>query len=696
MSSSSSKDPDAARVKRLRLANLGKTSFATQSAIAHILKECREDGVPDVSSRPSQYRARKGVINEHTPYGPLVSPLRLPLDVPDDVAVQHPMAMLHTACNECEPFAELMRDTLERFPVSHSNPWRIITYIDEIGPGDALKHDSRKAHCIYWSFLEFGPEILCHEEVWFAASIARTSVIEKLDAGTSHLMKLVLRKFFDPHGHNFERGGVTLKLHGDNGSSVFLFAKLAMFIADEKAIKEVMMCKGHAGIKLCMCCKNITSDKSRLHLGSALARPGSCINFDEWDLHTDGSVRNVLRRLSDAAPVMGQTEFETLEKILGWGHSPFNVLNDTDLNVDPISILMYDWMHIFFVTGLWNHETCDLLIALEKACNKRGHRDDWFLRLDRYLQKWVWPKWVPSCCTCFAGSHASSHRDAGHIKVSASEGLSLYPVIASFVSNYVLPKGLCEAECRSYLALCDVLDIVSNVAKCGATPNVLRTATFRHMELRQAAYGTSIWIPKNHYAGHLWYMLLRHGTLLSCYTHERHHRLAKKYAVSRKNTQSYELGVLEDVTLQQLKALKDPSFLGRDGLINAHVPSKRLSRAIVDTLAGYGTAFTGEITNAKSARVHNLRVYSGDVVLAVVNGELRACEVYLLVALNGIAHVCISPWDRDDPTPVPDRARWRVCDAPRLVPLTCVRASLIHTWTSTREHVITLLPVSYR
>ena len=57
-----------------------------------------------------------------------------------------------------------------------------------------------------------------------------------------------------------------------------------------------------------------------------------------------------------------------------------------------------------------------------------------------------------------------------------------------------------------------------------------------------AAYGPTACKPKHHYALHLPGMLQRHGTLISTFTHERKHRVVKRYLRPRKTLRSFETG----------------------------------------------------------------------------------------------------------------------------------------------------------
>ena len=115
------------------------------------------------------YRARKELCYTNTPYGPLIRQVTLNrIGKPDvNVGFQNPMAFLHYQCENSDHFAAIMRDAIQVHPPTPSTPWSIILYQDGVDPGDGLaKNKSRHSVVFYWSFAEFGLDVLAHEEVW--------------------------------------------------------------------------------------------------------------------------------------------------------------------------------------------------------------------------------------------------------------------------------------------------------------------------------------------------------------------------------------------------------------------------------------------------------------------------------------------------------------------------------------------------
>ena len=89
---------------------------------------------------------------------------------------------------------------------------------------------------------------------------------------------------------------------------------------------------------------------------------------------------------------------------------------------------------------------------------------------------------------------------------------------------------------------------------------------------------------KMHMAQHLPDMLEDFGDLFLRWVQERHHRLLTKYAGPRKNTASYERGVMQNITVEQCQAL-EPRWLDT-GLV-APYPPRQATKRILEEL-GFG------------------------------------------------------------------------------------------------------------
>ena len=138
-----------------KIGDLTRAKHASQSAIAALLLDIKQHGLPEAFSRGSQYRSRREEATATTPYGPVVTSVRLPLldRTEIDCHVQHPMAMFWLACRQSRGFSKLVRRALETHVCSKEEPWRIAIYSDEVGVAK-LKTDLRKVEAMYWTLLE--------------------------------------------------------------------------------------------------------------------------------------------------------------------------------------------------------------------------------------------------------------------------------------------------------------------------------------------------------------------------------------------------------------------------------------------------------------------------------------------------------------------------------------------------------------
>ena len=149
--------------KRVRLTDLKRGRYASTNAIAHLMRVVRTNGIPEYTSARSQGRARKAMCNTSTAHGPVVQSMEVPVASPTPLAptvtlpYQHPLAMLDVSARDCEPFAAILKDTIQQHgEPTPANPWNLIWYFDEIGINPLAVDDSRKitgsiGHC--WSLV---------------------------------------------------------------------------------------------------------------------------------------------------------------------------------------------------------------------------------------------------------------------------------------------------------------------------------------------------------------------------------------------------------------------------------------------------------------------------------------------------------------------------------------------------------------
>ena len=140
------------------------------------------------------------------------------------------------------------------------------------------------------------------------------------------VMRAMLEMFFSTNGHNIALAGIVLVT--PSSRRIRIHAVINAFVMDEAAHKEIWGCKGASGLINCMLCKNRTLKGHGLQDAyfSEYTQDAS-----EFDLHTDDTVRAVLRRLKREVDYGASNgAVETLEIKLGWNYDDENLLLNDD------------------------------------------------------------------------------------------------------------------------------------------------------------------------------------------------------------------------------------------------------------------------------------------------------------------------------------------------------------------------------
>lgn len=132
--------------------------FLSGNALAGVLKDISENGLPNARGRSSIKRGRDTCVDIETPYGKLIvlSKAYLPPVYKKgkkgqriiakgkhvDLAFVNPLALLYHACGNYQTYASLMAQSFENFECSASRPFNVICYADEVSCGNVLRHSN--------------------------------------------------------------------------------------------------------------------------------------------------------------------------------------------------------------------------------------------------------------------------------------------------------------------------------------------------------------------------------------------------------------------------------------------------------------------------------------------------------------------------------------------------------------------------
>ena len=325
-------------------------------------------------------------------------------------------------------------------------------------------------------------------------------------------MKLAIRTFFDPTS-DFLKGGILVETAL---GKLLLFFKVSILVGDERSIKDTWEIKGASGTMCCLLCRNIVLPCSELHTSDPTSTLQPSTNLDATKVipQTRDSFMNAVRTLREQVGVLGPGAFKRLGQSLGLNYVPSGILFDDDLMayLDPIEMSMFDWVHCYLVSGIFHIETNLLLEKLHAVGVDH-------LAITRFLKQFSWPHRLASR----SSACQSLFEKKAEFKSSASDALSIYPVLRLFLQLHVLPHFRHNQDildvCSSFFHLCTVLDLLRKINHGeGYTPARLSTAILKHLEKYQTTHGHP-WIPKCHFVTHLASQMITHRMLISCFVH---------------------------------------------------------------------------------------------------------------------------------------------------------------------------------
>ena len=566
------------------------------SALGAVVEDIKKHGLPEGPSHRNYLRlARDQQCKEPTPFGPILQ--RVTVHAKEDdaelqLAVAHPIAHLWKTVAECKSFNVFFLEKLSQNPPTPEKPWNIVLYTDEVTPGNPLATlNKRRFQAIYWSFLEFGINALSHEEAWFCVCTEFSTLVNKMAAGMSQVVAAILKLFFPVDGTNLATSGMLLPFDGPG--HIRLFARHGATLQDGGAHKSVFSSRGDGASKFCILCKNLFERESEIvdEDGTNLL----CCDILEYKglvPATSRDLRKSARYLEKKFIEMGPGgPFTELQQALGMTHHPHALLLDRALDdyFDPVHGYLHDWMHALFVDGVFNL-TLYLLLETFIITGETGVYEVF----SNYIATWRWPHRVGMhgsanhLAEIFSRDRRDKHRAAKHIKMQASDGLSLTGVSALFVVKVLmeLEDKSRHKQCIAFLALVDVIDIIVVSSRVSMPPEKLLTAVEKFLHLFKEAWGIETMVPKFHWMLHFWKGLARFKHLLNCFCLERKHKVPKRYAtdianISKKASES----LLMEVTSHHLHQIDEPdAFDFSIGLVRGSKGSRRTTSLLVHEL----------------------------------------------------------------------------------------------------------------
>ena len=356
-------------------------------------------------------------------------------------------------------------------------------------------------------------------------------------------------------------------------------------------------------------------------------------------------------------------------------------------------MFLHDWMHMIFVSGV-----LDLMLhyTLEAIRDAKIVGNIYSL-LRGYISLWVWPKRLKQTKLhdLFTDARRSGNVDAGKFRCDASEGLSLYLVIARFLTVVVLPMNVAVDYVMCYLLLCDVIDYMVCGARGLVDSATIQQAIESFLARFKSAVGMEWSTPKFHWLLHFADHWKEYFALLSCWPLERRHKVPKAYASDVRNTTVFERSVLHEVAAEHLHDLADITtfVFNRFDLIRGRPAPKKVKQFVIEAL-GLEKHSDSSVEHAPVSHPSDYVYCSqGDVCLFEREADKLECgEILHNLSVDGEPCAIINAWELVDMKN--GAATWLLRNNPVLLHGGDILDVVLWTKHSGRE-VKTLIPRQY-
>lgn len=580
--------------------------YVSQSALASIIADIKQNGIPEDASRAQFTKATKAALAGEYVYGPLNTKLSLlKLDGSKiTVPALNWKSYIAALFEQSDTYNTLLTRTAARCPPSYSKPWGLIMYMDEVTPGNVLSaRTTRKSWCVYASLLDFTLEELSQELAWSPLLHIRSKVVEDLQGGISQVFAALLKTIF-LDGQCDPRLGLLLPKEGS--SALKLFVTFKVVLQDGGSHKFCWSYKGDAGLKPCLLC-NVQCDKEALDEDDMETSSfAQFLKYDELRIFTSPEILASYDRLKAKKEELSKAQFLQWQKAVGKTYHDMILPLDKELRdanlLAPAEQFAHDWMHCLCSNGTFSIAAFELINAF----------DSWE-DLGPYLAKWV----LPAHCKMnhlpdlFESKKLKKYKQRKRFQCEASDALSILPIFVFWTQKVLLPSNLATATCNAFLAVVETIFLLSEGQQWGLVTRPLLLHAVEHcLELvHQCSWHA---IPKFHWPLHMGDQLSRWGKLPSCWTPERKNKILKKYAMPLKNTSNFEESIFQEIVAEEMaKLIGNDVFALPPYLVNPHVASKKKANALASSLG----CNIEDVLTSREAKLLNGRCTSGDLAL---------------------------------------------------------------------------------
>ena len=502
----------------------------------------------------------------------------------------------------------------------HRDEWSVAVLFDEYVPGDKLKTNNfKKSMTLGFNFLELGRSRFYLSSAWMVPMVLRTSTINRVVGGWSHILREYLRRQF-LSANALNTAGIPLKL---KGQWFLLRARLTHLCSDGDGLRSGLCLKGANGLRPCFKHTNVVKKGSDLATRDGRLVEISCHDPSLFKPLTDAQLDSNLALLqaAHARYVDDALTLDMYTKICqsrGMHYVMNGIWWDDDVRrMLKVNVVVVDWVHTFLSDGVFGTEVILFLKATLRITGKGFSDFHAFLK-----SHWQFPrqrknqmKNLPQTFNSFREDYATAH---DKLKGNASEFLCVYGMLRHWVSTEIPDHEELATQKQSLEACCDCMDIIQVTKQGGMTlrqgGRKLNAAASKHMSLHVSVYGDGRIKPKHHWMFDVAEQWMEQpedvpDIVVDAFSIEKLHLRVKPIADRTDNTTNFEGTVLAGMLYYQTELLKG---LG---------PTAQLLGKSVACLPGFPAA-----NFSSTMVVHSMEFHLGDIVMCGRDaGSILAC-----------------------------------------------------------------------
>ena len=393
-----------------------------------------------------------------------------------------------------------------------------------------------------------------------------------------------------------------------------------------------------------------------------------------------------LGAISDWQHPRSASSFAVWQQACGVTFQPDSLLFDESLHntvLRPTQQFLHDYMHLMCVSGVV--QTTLFLFLQAMSNNGVGI----YKMIKGYIELWSFPSSRSlNIHNLFLPKREKSNKEAQTFKCSASEALAVLPILSHFINDTILRTGVCTEECKAVLAVADVLEILHSTSH-GCNSRILAMKIDQVFDQFDKSNWKDFMHSKFHWLLHMPSHIAKFNFLISCWVHERKHRIIKRYSEGIQNTMRYEKSVLVQVVAHDLALLLEEDYFGMHARLKKQCKSSKKVLDFFKTVwnVPIDSCYMCTCAHLEPAGLANRR----DVI--ILKSKDRVGEVWLFAEINKECVALISFWNLLDKKAT--HSIWNVQEQPELVHTDEIQCSL--TYRKLKDgRAIVLLPLECR